>query len=232
MTHTEAVNSLASERYLLDEMSEPERDAFEAHFFECAECAEDITASARMQEGVKAGLLQAPHIARVATFTPAPKTPARNSSTAPGPVPAAPAWYRSAVLPWAVAATLAVVVGYQAADSGIRSATRAGAIEMVSPVLLRPASRGAAPAAPLGRPYVALALDVDASGTPTVSYELRDATGSTLTSGQNPAPVAGAPLLLVIPSFTLAPNQRYSLTVRDAANPTRTLGEYAFATTP
>jgi cytochrome c-type biogenesis protein CcmF len=37
-----------------------------------------------------------------------------------------------------------------------------------------------------------------------------------VSSGQNAAPVAGAPLLLVIPSFTLKPEQRYILTVRDA----------------
>ena len=35
MTHTEAISSLASERYLLDEMSDQEREAFEAHYFEC-----------------------------------------------------------------------------------------------------------------------------------------------------------------------------------------------------
>ena len=70
MTHTEAISSLASERYLLDEMSDQEREAFEAHYFECPDCADDVTIGARLQDGVRAGLLQSP-VARVATFTPA-----------------------------------------------------------------------------------------------------------------------------------------------------------------
>ena len=105
-------------------------------------------------------------------------------------------------------------------------------VETLSPLLLRPASRGTTPALSLATGHVAVALDVDTSGATLIAYELRDAAGAIVSQGQNSAPVAGAPLLLVIPSFTLKPEQRYSLTVRDAANPTRTLGEYPFATTP
>lgn len=224
MTHTEAVSSLASERYLLDEMTDQEREAFEAHYFECVECADDVTAGARMQDGVKAGLLQAP-VARLADFSAAHKT-------APPAAPVRAPWYRSTALPWAVAATLAIVVGFQAqrdaADAGASLSARA---ETLSPVLLRPASRGAMPTVNLASAHVAMALDVDASGATLVTYELRDAAGAMISQGQNAAPVAGAPLLLVIPSFTLKPEQQYSLTVRDGANPTRTLGEYPFATT-
>lgn len=42
MKHNEAIESLAAERYILDEMPDAERDAFEAHFFDCAECAEAV----------------------------------------------------------------------------------------------------------------------------------------------------------------------------------------------
>lgn len=234
MTHTEALSSLASERYLLDEMTEQERDAFEAHYFECAECADDVTTGARMQDGIRAGLLPAPQVARVATFTPAqkPTQGLMGDQSATG----AP-WYRaltqSTALPWAVAATLAIAVGFQAQRGPAGSGgSGQAAVETLSPTLLRPASRGAAPSLSLKTTHVALALDVDASGATLVAYELRDAAGAPVTSGQNAAPVAGAPLLLVIPSFTLKPEQRYILTVRDAANPTRMLGEYPFATTP
>ncbi len=235
MTHTEAISSLASERYLLDEMTEQERDAFEAHYFECAECADDVTTGGRMQDGVRAGLIPAPQVARVATFTPAQKPTAQglmgNQVTTGTP------WYRaltqSTALPWAVAATLAIAVGFQAQRGPAGGGrTGDGAVETLSPTLLRPASRGAAPSLSLKTTHVALALDVDTSGATLVAYDLRDAAGAPVTSGQNAAPVAGAPLLLVIPSFTLKPEQRYILTVRDAANPTRTLGEYPFATTP
>ena len=36
MNHVEAVKTLAIERYLLEEMTPEERDAFEEHFFSCA----------------------------------------------------------------------------------------------------------------------------------------------------------------------------------------------------
>ena len=42
MDHSHAISNHASERYLLGEMSEPERFDFEAHYFECVECAEDV----------------------------------------------------------------------------------------------------------------------------------------------------------------------------------------------
>lgn len=238
MTHTEAVTTLASERYLLDEMNTSERDAFEAHYFECDECAADVTAGARMQDGVKAGLIQAPHAvkapARIATFAPASKGTGGTAGTAASLATVASrgnAWYRSAMLPWAVAATLAVMVGYQTQrPSG--PITEGQTAEALTPVLLRPASRGAVPTVQLsGRTHVALALDVDAAGSTEVAYELRQSTGSVVTTGRGAAPAAGAPLLVVIPSFTLTAEERYILTVRDASPEARTLGEYPFATT-
>ena len=53
MTHQRAVESMASERYLLGEMSDEERDLFEEHYFECSECAEDIRAAERMRTAVR-----------------------------------------------------------------------------------------------------------------------------------------------------------------------------------
>lgn len=229
MTHTEAVTTLASERYLLDEMSTSERDAFETHYFECAECAEDVTSGARMTDGVKAGLIQATHVARIATFTPAPKRTVATPVAVPAPVGAW--WQRSAMLPWAVAATLAVVVGYQAQRPSGPS-FEGDTVEALTPVLVRPASRGAVPAVAIaGRAHVALALDVDAGGATEVAYELRSSAGSVLTTGRGAAPAAGAPLVVVIPSFTLTAEERYILIVRDASPAARTLGEYPFATT-
>ena len=42
MTHDEADQSKAAERYVLDEMTPPERDAFEEHYFGCPACAADV----------------------------------------------------------------------------------------------------------------------------------------------------------------------------------------------
>src|SRR5579871_6521106 len=44
MNHEQAVQEMATERYLLDEMSPELREAFEEHLFECSECALDVRA--------------------------------------------------------------------------------------------------------------------------------------------------------------------------------------------
>jgi Putative zinc-finger len=46
MDHNEAVRLQATEKYVLGELSEELRDDFEEHFFDCAECAEDMKAAA------------------------------------------------------------------------------------------------------------------------------------------------------------------------------------------
>jgi len=42
MTHDEAVQTKAAERYVLDEMTPQECDAFEEHYFGCPVCAADV----------------------------------------------------------------------------------------------------------------------------------------------------------------------------------------------
>jgi hypothetical protein len=53
MDHHEAMRRSAVEKYLLDEMPEPERDEFEEHFFGCQECAADLQVTAAMLDGAK-----------------------------------------------------------------------------------------------------------------------------------------------------------------------------------
>ena len=65
MTHAQAVATHAAERYLLDEMPELERYTFEAHFFDCDECAESVRTGALMREGVAAGLMPAASPSRI-----------------------------------------------------------------------------------------------------------------------------------------------------------------------
>ena len=54
MEHQKALATKASERYLLGEMSEPERFDFEAHYFDCADCADDVRTGAALARGIKA----------------------------------------------------------------------------------------------------------------------------------------------------------------------------------
>jgi len=53
MTHQEALQFAAAEKYLLDELAAPERDAFEAHYFDCPDCAADLRATAAFLEAAQ-----------------------------------------------------------------------------------------------------------------------------------------------------------------------------------
>ena len=54
MEHSEASDTMASARYLLGEMTEEERNAFEEHFFGCSECARDIRDGSTMMDSIRA----------------------------------------------------------------------------------------------------------------------------------------------------------------------------------
>src|SRR5690348_16134936 len=43
MNHQQALDSMAVERYVLNEMTATDRQAFEEHYFNCPECLEAIT---------------------------------------------------------------------------------------------------------------------------------------------------------------------------------------------
>lgn len=59
MTHDEAHRRMAIEGYLLNELAPEERDAFEEHYFSCAECALELQMTAAFLDQVKAEL---PHM--------------------------------------------------------------------------------------------------------------------------------------------------------------------------
>lgn len=103
MDHDVVVRERMTERYLLDELDPAARDAFEEHYFDCAECALDVRAASEFVEQAKAVLVEKePGVAPV----PMPR---------PVPAPAGPkwlAWLRPAFAAPALAALLAVV-GYQ-----------------------------------------------------------------------------------------------------------------------
>jgi|ERR1041385_3994427 hypothetical protein len=59
MTHDQATKEQATERYLLGELPENERDAFEEHYFECAVCADDVRAASTMVDTMRVSARQA-----------------------------------------------------------------------------------------------------------------------------------------------------------------------------
>ena len=60
MDHQEALRRSAVEKYLLNEMPQPERDEFEEHFFGCQECAADLRTTAAFLDGAKKELRRSP----------------------------------------------------------------------------------------------------------------------------------------------------------------------------
>jgi hypothetical protein len=215
MTHEKAVQTGASERYLLEEMSELERHAFEDHYFSCLECAEDVRTGGMLREGVRAGLLRAE------------TAPGRATVTQLKPASMKFVWTPSAVIPWAVAATLALAVGYQSLTPPVQPLQP----QALAPVTLRAASRGAEATVPLapGAGAVTLAIDINGAEPGDLAYELRTAESS-VASGTVQAPAPGAPLLLLVPVWTLRAGEHYILTVRHAptGNP---VGEFRFGVT-
>ncbi len=99
MDHNEAVRQKTTERYLLNELDEQERDQFEEHLFDCQECAIDLRAAALFVDQAKIELAEEPVSAAA---------PVRAAETRPGWF----AWLRPAfAVP--VMAMLLAVIGYQ-----------------------------------------------------------------------------------------------------------------------
>ena len=54
MNHQLAVNTRATERYMLGELDEESRSAFEEHYFSCRVCADDVRAAVQFVDNAKA----------------------------------------------------------------------------------------------------------------------------------------------------------------------------------
>ncbi len=204
MNHEAAVETLAAERYLLGDMPPDEREAFEAHFFECAECADEVRIGGVMTDGVRSGLL---------------------SPTARKRTTARLAWRPAIAIPWAAAAGFALLAGFESVHTGSHPVTAPLAL---APMTLRPATRGdeaVVAAGPGGAVTLAVALPGGADGR--VQYELRRG-DALVAAGDAPAPSAGAPLLLMVPDGVLNPGDHCVLAVKNLRNADLTTEEYRF----
>ena len=228
MDHSQALSTQASERYLLGDMSEPERFDFEAHYFECGECADDVRAGSAFVRGLQAvcaddAVAPLSHDAVApATLAPATLAPATHDVARPRtplvmheqPRPRRLAWLTPAALvPMAASLMLASLVGYQSLVTipGLRSS------RALSPIVLRAAARGDEQTVELRRdqPYSALLLDVNAvdRDTPLV-YEVASQDGSVRTKGPTTAPAPGLPLLVMISRSDLQHAGPWTLVLR------------------
>jgi anti-sigma factor RsiW len=220
MTHQQAIDGMASERYLLEEMSEVERFEFEAHYFDCAECADDVRLGDMVREEARRGGARGTETTHVVQGS----FPGRRSSKSEG------GWRRSTqAVPWAAAAALALMVGYQSFVT-VPALKDSVASESLAPVMLRGATRGTVPVVAIGskQHFVTLAVDVmSTQPTNALRYELIH-DGHAVLSGDASLPQAGAPLMLIVPAAELEHHARYSLIVRSADSANAVIGEYDF----
>ena len=217
MTHDTAIETMAAERYLLDEMAEVERHRFEEHFFACAECAESVRIGSRLSRDA------------ATLFAPAP--PGRAAVRPAAMAGRRPSWLPSpaVLVPWAAAATLALALGLQVAGpGGSRSDTDP---RVLATVPLRPATRGAVAAVtvPPGDGHLALALDVNA-GAPgdIVSYHLARENGARLGTGSATVPAAGTPMVVLVAAEPLRAGGQFVLTLGPAQDAGAPPAEYRF----
>jgi hypothetical protein len=214
MTHDDAIRTLAAERYALDELSEQERHEFEAHYFDCDECATDLRAGAMLIEGTRRGDAAPAATIRRAT---ADVVPMRSRT-----------WSRQ-VWPLAAAAGLALVAGYQSfvAIPALRDRLRP---QVVTPLVLTPATRGedAVIDGLDGSSPRVLSLDVTLSpATGRLVYDVRTDTGARVVAGEVPAPLPGTPLLLVLAEPLAAGS--YVVTLGEAAGAADRASTYHFS---
>ncbi|HEY3971702.1 MAG TPA: zf-HC2 domain-containing protein [Candidatus Sulfotelmatobacter sp.] len=101
MDHTDVVRDKTTERYLLNELSPDIRDEFEEHYFDCPECAQDVSAAAQFVKHSKSVLAEKTETVSL------PTTADRGVARGPWSF-----WFRPAFAAPALALLLAIV-GYQ-----------------------------------------------------------------------------------------------------------------------
>ncbi len=207
MDHHQAIDEMTAERYLLNELSSSERDAFEEHMFGCEECAMDVRATDAFMREAKQQLARFPA-----------SSPAAAQSNAPRKVVKRDRWFFSFGPAFTVPAfaVLLTLIAYQnfATIPRLRSAVSEPRVMPWSAIHL--GSRGGATAVEAGRGQGAvLLIQLPQSAIyPNYSFELSDSTGRRIWSRTVPAPAAASEgtLSLVIPSSGLHAGS-YTLTL-------------------
>ena len=187
MDHSQALEQMAAERYLLNELSDEAREAFEEHVFDCHDCAMDIRAAAAFVDEAK---VQLPALAQAM-----PSPPSASSAKVRVKRDRWFAWLRPAfAVP--VFATMLLVLGYQ--NLVTLPALRTAAIEpqLLPSAPLHGATRGGSGlTVSADRKHgVALPLEISqepgVAPAPSYSFDLLDAQGKLVWTGVIAAPAA------------------------------------------
>jgi hypothetical protein len=179
MDHNAAVNLGAPERYVAGDLSQAERDEFEAHFADCRPCMNDVWTASAFAANARAvfedRLARKPEPQRAGWL----------------------AWLRlETAVPTFAAVVFAVVAGYQAKVT--IPAMRAPQ-EIAAAVPLDDATRSAPRTLQEGNPlYFEIAV-APQPGTTSLWVELAGASGKILNAGSLQAPAPGEPLAVLFP---------------------------------
>lgn len=209
MDHGEALEMMAAERYLLDELTPEERDAFELHMFGCQECALDLRAGAAFINEAKSVLPELQPQASPAAPdrpTPAKTVPKKKGWTF--------LWQPSFAVP--VFATMLAVIAYQnfSAIPSLRRAASEPRVLYSNPIHI--GTRGASHTVVQADRTQGLALSLGLPQTSSYSslvFELYDQTGKQSWTRTVSRPAEDEAIVsLVIPSPGLQPGS-YTLTI-------------------
>ncbi len=215
MDHKAALQTMAAERYLLNEFTPDEKEVFEEHLFGCDACAEDV----------KAGLLLMEASRKVLAFAPAPRAAA--------PAPRKRQWYewvRPAFAIPAMALLLGVVV-FQ--NLVVVPELHHSLMEMDAPEILP--SAYLAGGSTRGGDHVVVAkpgelfqvtIDIPDSSSAGDTAELYDSAGQKKFSLAIPPETPKEGLELKMPGDL--PSGSYSLVVKAAGTESSEIGRYPF----
>jgi len=201
MDHQQAIKMHAAERYLLEELSEEERESFEDHYFSCIECADEVKAAYTFADNAKA----------VMADWPAPVLRTERATFNFWQ------WLRPVLVP-AMAVLLLGVTVYQSAlviprlERQLETATAPRALPSV---VARAATRGEPAVVELSPndQFVQVILDINTT-QPVSSYssQVYDESGNLRFTIASAVPSGGGSLNLLLPASELKPG-RYTIKV-------------------
>lgn len=205
MEHTEAIDTGAAERYALGEMNENERDLYEEHFFDCADCADEVKAATLFLENAEA----------VAREDDVPAKTDRKERTLAVPVSRWGDWKKLFwPMPLGAAASLTILLGgplVYLASVKVPELERARAEAQslqAAPWHFLSVSRSEPPVVRVTGSQRMFGLTLSKGGSRTFPFyfcELRDASGRVVTSNVIAASPQGGELQILLPTGKLQP---------------------------
>ena len=205
MDHEESVQRDAASSYLLSELSGEDREQFEAHFFECRVCAEEVRAGAVFAENLKSVLAKESLRSLPDRGRPGVSEETRAARWR--------SWFSGLRLPMLVPYAACVLIGLFAFQQHRELALHQ--VSQAVPAYELRLARGSDTI--VVRPdTLRFVLSFDLPEGYTAAYylcEIRSGDGTLKDMVRHPVPKAGAPLLVELPVRSY-PAGRYTLTVR------------------